>query len=348
MGGRGGGGRKTTAPSGPPRPTPLQTALEFAKSFQPPRPVEPAIPPAQVLQRLLEPIQMRLDTLMQRQPSMNLPINITQPPINITQPSIKIRQPDINMPPINITQPSIKIRQPDINMPPINIRQPDINMPPINIRQPDILVSPPNVSINQRFPDINMPPVNVSVNQQFPFQRERERERVEENRRFSTSEREELHRDHNRQHVADLPDAPLVQPNAPLVLAGPMRMDDPHEDVPLNQVDPAFVLGKYEAQKEEVPIEVAMKEMEREQEREKIEMQDIRLPSQASDRYRSIPLTFEALNKLYFKYVEGKTPSNAITLQDLARKGYGLTLSRELLSKGKPGLIDYLLNTVGQ
>lgn len=259
MGGRGGGvsrASKTTAPSGPPRPTPLQTALEFAKSFQPPRPVEPAVPPAQVLQRLLEPIQMRLDTLMQRQPSMNLPINITQPPINI--------------------------------------------------RQPDIFVAPPNVSINQRFPDINI-----------------------------------QHRDHNRQHVADLPDAPLVQPNAPLVLAGPMRMDDPHEDVPLNQVDPALVLGKYEAKQEEVPVEVAMKQIEEEQEREPVS-------ATASDRYRSIPLTFEALNKLYFKYVEGKTPSNAITLQDLARKGYGLTLSRELLSKGKPGLIDYLLATVGR
>lgn len=268
MGGRGGGvsrASKTTAPSGPPRPTPLQTALEFARSFQPPRPVEPAIPPAQVLQRLLEPIQLRLDTLMQRQPSMNLPINITQPPINI--------------------------------------------------RQPDILVSPPNVSINQRFPDINI--------QTFPNM--------------------EQHRDHNRQHVADLPDAPLVQPNAPLVLAGPMRMDDPHEDVPLNQVDPALVLGKYEAKEkqEEVPIEVAMKEIEEEQEREPVS-------ATASDRYRSIPLTYNALNNLYFKSVEGKTPPDAITLQDLARKGYGLKLSRELLSKGKPGLIDYLLNTVGR
>jgi hypothetical protein len=51
----------------------------------------------------------------------------------------------------------------------------------------------------------------------------------------------EQHSKHDRQHVADLPDAQLVQPKAPLVPAGPMRMDDPHEEVPLNKVDPALV-----------------------------------------------------------------------------------------------------------
>jgi hypothetical protein len=51
----------------------------------------------------------------------------------------------------------------------------------------------------------------------------------------------EIHSKHDRQHVADLPDAQLVQPKAPLVPAGPMRMDDPHEEVPLNKVDPGLV-----------------------------------------------------------------------------------------------------------
>lgn len=156
-----GGGRKST---GPPRPTPLQQATQFVQSFQPPRPIEPIVAPAQLLQRLLDPINARFDLLMRQQ---------VPGPIN------------------------------------------NITMPPINIRQPDIFVAPPNVSINQRFPDINIQAPN------FPNMEE--------------------HRDHNRQHVADLPDAPLVQPNAPLLLSGPMRMDDPHEDVPLNQVDPALV-----------------------------------------------------------------------------------------------------------
>jgi hypothetical protein len=179
VGGRGGGGRKTTAPSGPPRPTPLQQATQFVQSslardaslvqsFQQPRQGESMVQSAQVLQRLLDPINARLDAIMQSNMRQQAPsINITHPPINITNP-------------------------------------------PINIRQPDIFMAPPNVSINQRFPDINI---------QMPNQRDR---------------------------VADLPDEPLVRPNAPLVLAGPMRMDDPHEDVPLDEVDPALV-GKQEA-----------------------------------------------------------------------------------------------------
>ena len=163
-----GGGRK--APSGPPRPTPLQQAMQFVQAFQPPRPVEPIVAPAQLLQRLLDPINARFDLLM-RQPS-----------------------------------------------------------PAINLRQPDIFIAPPNVSINQRFPDIN---IQAPI---FP-----NKERFAQGPNLGRPMDGEQHRDHNRQHVADLPDAPLVQPNAPLLLAGPMRMDDPHEDVPLNQIDPALV-----------------------------------------------------------------------------------------------------------
>jgi hypothetical protein len=37
-----------------------------------------------------------------------------------------------------------------------------------------------------------------------------------------------------KSYVADLPDAPLIGPPQPLVPAGPQRLDDPHEDAPIN------------------------------------------------------------------------------------------------------------------
>lgn len=268
VGGRGGGGRKTTAPSGPPRPTPLQQATQFLQATQS-RPQqaegsrsalgESMIQSAQMLQRLLEPVNVRLEALMQQRQGV---------------------QP-INMPPINISNP-------------------------INIQQPDIFVAPPNVSINQRFPDINI-----------------------------------QHRDHNRQHVADLPDEPLVRPNAPLLLAGPMRMDDPHEDVPLNKVDPALVLGKQEAKQEEVPIEIAMKEIEEEQERKPVSAS-----ASASDRFQSISLTPLALDKLPLRR-KANTPPTTITLTELASY-YSLPLPREILDGGKQLVIKYLIQEKGR
>jgi hypothetical protein len=128
-----GGGRK--APSGPPRPTPLQQAMQFAQAFQQPRQGESLFQSAQVLQRLIDPINARLDLLMRQQ------------------------------------------------------------VPPM----------PKQEQQGSAFPNM------------------------------------EIHSKHDRQHVADLPDAQLVQPKAPLVPAGPMRMDDPHEEVPLNKVDPGLV-----------------------------------------------------------------------------------------------------------
>lgn len=276
VGGRGGGGRKTTAPSGPPRPTPLQQATQFLQATQS-RPQqaeglrgESMIQSAQMLQRLLEPVNVRLEALMQQRQGV---------------------QP-INMPPINISNP-------------------------INIQQPDIFVAPPNISINQRFPDINI-----------------------------------QHRDHNRQHVADLPDEPLVRPNAPLLLAGPMRMDDPHEDVPLNKVDPALVLGKQEAKgsqdesrpfgkQEEVPIEIAMKEIEEEQERKPVSAS-----ASASDRFQSISLTPLALDKLPLRR-KANTPPTTITLTELASY-YSLPLPREILDGGKQLVIKYLIQEKGR
>lgn len=271
VGGRGGGGRKTTAPSGPPRPTPLQQATQFLQATQSrPQQGESMIQSAQMLQRLLEPVNVRLEALMQQRQGV---------------------QP-INMPPINISNP-------------------------INIQQPDIFVAPPNVSINQRFPDINI-----------------------------------QHRDHNRQHVADLPDEPLVRPNAPLLLAGPMRMDDPHEDVPLNKVDPALVLGKQEAKgsqdesrpfgkQEEVPIEIAMKEIEEEQERKPVSAS-----ASASDRFQSISLTPLALDKLPLRR-KANTPPTTITLTELASY-YSLPLPREILDGGKQLVIKYLIQEKGR
>lgn len=40
-----------------------------------------------------------------------------------------------------------------------------------------------------------------------------------------------------KSYVADLPDDPLVKPASPLVSAGPQRLDDPHEDVPVEAVE---------------------------------------------------------------------------------------------------------------
>jgi hypothetical protein len=52
-----------------------------------------------------------------------------------------------------------------------------------------------------------------------------------------------------RERVLDLPDAQLVQPEPPLVPAGPPRLDDPHEDVPLSDIEPQAA-----ALEEEEPI----------------------------------------------------------------------------------------------
>lgn len=264
VGGRGGGGRKSTAPSGPPRPTPLQQATQFIQSFQIPRQGESMVQSAQMLQRLIDPINARLDAFVRQQ---------VPGPVN-----------NITMPPINITNP------------------------PINIR-PDIFVGPPNVSINQRFPDINIQAPN------FPNM--------------------EQHRDHNRQHVADLPDEPLVRPNAPLLLAGPMRMDDPHEDVPLNQVDPAL-LGKQEAKGK--PI-IGDESSESEEEAEAVEAG----PAQAGVRSNmdNIPIRRDILDKMPLKRKQNTSP-NTIVLTELASY-LRLALPRNILAGGKNAVVDYIL-----
>jgi hypothetical protein len=185
--------------------------------------------------------------------------------------------------------------------PSINITHPPINItnPPINIRQPDIFMAPPNVSINQRFPDINI---------QMPNHRDR---------------------------VADLPDEPLVRPNAPLVLAGPMRMDDAHEDVPLDEVDPALV-GKQEARRK--PI-IGDESSESEREEQEAEAG----PAQAGARsiMDEIPITRQALDQLPLKRKAG-TSSNTVVLTELASY-LRLALPRNILALGKSGVVDYIL-----
>jgi len=88
VGKRGGSKAPTTAP---PRPTPLQQALQFVQATRPAqnsldslRQGESLIQSTQVLQRMLDPINRQLQALM-NQPA----INIAPPIINISQPSVK-------------------------------------------------------------------------------------------------------------------------------------------------------------------------------------------------------------------------------------------------------------------
>lgn len=131
VGGRGAGPRKSTAPSQPPRPSPLQQALQLAQMMRPAIP-EPLISSVQVLSRLLDPIRAKLEMVTQ---------------------GVKETQTE------------------------------------------------------------------------YP--------------RLQTTE--------TQTQVLDLPDAPLVLPPSPLISGGPKRMDDVHEEVPLESIDPALAQGKYEA-----------------------------------------------------------------------------------------------------
>ena len=170
---RGGGSKAPTQP----RPTALQQATQLVQAMRPQQ-GESLVQAQQAFQRLVEPINARLEALLQRQ-QLPQPINIAQPAINIAPPNISI--------PMNLTQ-----------------RFPDINVP------------------------IGQPNINVTV-QQSEMINELMRRMDELHARIPPQPRE---------RVLDLPDAQLVQPNAPLVPAGPPRLDDPHEDVPLSELEP--------------------------------------------------------------------------------------------------------------
>lgn len=81
------GGRKKSSAPTQPRPTPLQQATQFIQATRPQQ-GESLIQSAQVLQRLLEPTNLRLEALLRQQRQPAQPINIGQPNINvpITQP----------------------------------------------------------------------------------------------------------------------------------------------------------------------------------------------------------------------------------------------------------------------
>lgn len=197
VGRRGGSKAPSTAP---PRPTPLQQALQFVQATRPPQQGESLIQSTQVLQRMLEPINRRLDTLM-GQPS--------QPAINF--PPINIGQPAINFPPINITQPAINVSQPPINItqPAINIAQP---MP-----QPMVKPQASMASQTEMIP-MQSAPLQGGIKPFPPYQ--------------LPSAPLSYH-----DFVLDLPDAPLVKPPLPLVPAGSLRLDPEYEDVPVVDAD---------------------------------------------------------------------------------------------------------------
>lgn len=221
VGRRGGSKAPSTAP---PRPTPLQQALQFVQATRPPQQGESLIQSTQVLQRMLEPINRRLDTLM-GQPS--------QPAINF--PPINIGQPAINFPPINITQPAINVSQPPINItqPAINIAQP---MP-----QPMVKPQASMASQTEMIP-MQSAPLQGGIKPFPPYQ--------------LPSAPLSYH-----DFVLDLPDAPLVKPPQPLVPAGSLRLDSEYEDVPVVEADEKEqerpikpIIGEEEAV--EVPVEL--------------------------------------------------------------------------------------------
>jgi hypothetical protein len=197
------GGSKAPA-TVPPRPTPLQQALQFVQATRPAqssldslRQGESLIQSTQVLQRMLEPINRQLEVLMRQPvPAINIAqpaINVTQPPISITQPPISITQPAISFPPINITQPPISISQ---TMPQAMLK------PQVSMASQTEVVAPPVQGIKP-FPPYQLPQTPLSY----------------------------------RDYVLDLPDAPLVQPAKPLVPGGSLRLDPEHEDVPIVEAE---------------------------------------------------------------------------------------------------------------
>lgn len=327
--GKRGGGSKASS-SAPPRPTPLQQALQLVQATRPPqssldslRQGESLVQSTQILQRMLEPIKQQLQVLMKQPvPPINItqpPINISQPPINITQPPINIMQPAIRFPPINITQPPI-------NFPPISVSQtmPPINFPPINITQtiPQALVKPQASMASMASQTELAPPAPsappVQVIKPFPLYQLPQLP-------LSSSD-----------YVLDLPDAPLVQPAKPLVPAGPLRLDPEHEAISPQSGRSDTAKGRLE----DVPIvEAEAKEEEKEEE------EAVEVPIK-SNPYARIPLTQAALSKLVYRRKDNTSP-NILTLYELAKSYYGLTLTADIMNSGKQGLINYLIAEKG-
>jgi len=277
--GKRGGGK--SAPPVRSAPTPLQQALQLLQTQRQPPQGESLIQSTQILQRMIEPINRRLEVLM-RQPSQVPAINITQPPINIaqpaisvTQPPINVSQPAINFPPINITQPPINVSQPAINFPPINVSQPAIN---ISQTMPQAMVKPQASMASQtEAPQIQAPLVQGIK----PFQP------------YQLPQTPLSYRD----YVLDLPDAPLVEPAKPLVPGGSLRLDPEHEDVPI--VRPVVEEKEEEKYEEEVSSE---------------EPEEV--PIKLRDDYSRVPLTLEVLDKFNFRKSKA-TVAKPLTIEGL-------------------------------
>lgn len=165
--GKRGGGSKA-APTQAPRPTALQQATQLVQAMRPQQQGESFIQALPLLQRLVEPVNARLEALIQQgrrepiPPNINIPVNIAPPNVNV---------------PVNIQQQNEMMRE-----------------------------------FAQRLDEIQsrLPP-------------------------------------RPREQVLDLPDAQLVQPTQPLIPAGPPRLDDPHEDVPLEELEEHVAEEKQEA-----------------------------------------------------------------------------------------------------
>jgi hypothetical protein len=84
---------------------------------------------------------------------------------------------------------------------------------PVNMRLESLIRQ------RQEMPNINIRPANVNQASIPPLRPEPRRDEMVD----------------RRTRVLDLPDAPLIQPEMPLVPGGYMRMDDPHEEVPIQQ-----------------------------------------------------------------------------------------------------------------
>jgi hypothetical protein len=223
-----------------------------------------------------------------------------------------------SQPAINITQPPINVSQPAINFPPINITQPSIN---ISSMQP--MVKPQASTEGSR--SASMASTQTEM---IPVQSARPQEGIKPFPPYQLPSTPLSYRD----FVLDLPDAQLVQPAKPLVPGGSLRLDPEHEDVPIVEAD------------------------EKEQEKpRKPEIGDMSTSSSSGkpikgdeepNPYANIPLTQEALSKLVYKRKEN-TSANTLTLYELAKSYYGLTLPRSVMEGGKQGLINYLIAEKG-
>ena len=123
IGGRAGRGRKSTAPRKPPRPLPAQPIQIFNSLPPPAQQGESMIQSAHVLNRLLEPVNMRLEALIRQRRYAPLP------PQNVEVQ----RLPDVG-----------DHRQRALDLPDAPLIQPDASLIPSGVQQMDDLDADPS------------------------------------------------------------------------------------------------------------------------------------------------------------------------------------------------------------